>query len=378
MKSKDDTATVLLGGEDTTIEMNQQQWRVWRYADPRGKNSDFWLKPDGSSDQNGSRSDGKDGIKINWGQGSPFDPPNTDIVNPLDYFATSGATQANFEAGKTYKFRVSADDALIIATRQIGKSNQNLITPLSQDRKQVEWQTFPNGIFKEYSWTPSQSGQYYVYFWHYDRTGDAGVDISWENTGQASSGSASTLITTSIPPGFNAIKNSKGVTLYESNNKSDYVQLVDLSQGASIKLLTGQPDNSEISGANNGKTPLFNKEGIADSWKNFSSQEFQAFSITNGVFFRKLDGDKSELSHPIKLNYSTVFDGTESRNRGKILKFEINNDSASITDFDDNINSINSSLYPQILGGLKEDFAGDFFSQNYRTSGRTFVGVDAG
>ncbi|MEG3858781.1 M23 family metallopeptidase [Microcoleus sp. herbarium12] len=186
LKSKDDTATVLLGGEDTTIEMNQQQWRVWRYTDPRGKNSDFWLKPDGSSDQNGSRSDGKDGININWGQGSPFDPPNTDIVNKLDYFATSGATQATFEAGKSYNFRVSADDALIMAARQIGKSNFDVITPLSQDRKQFEWQTFPNGIFKEYSWTPSQSGQYYVYFWHYDRTGDANLNISWEKVNGSS------------------------------------------------------------------------------------------------------------------------------------------------------------------------------------------------
>jgi Matrixin len=182
LKGKDDIGTVVLGGEDTTIEMNQQQWRVWRYADWRNSNFN-WQRPDGSRDQNGNRPDGKDGININWGQGSPFDSQNTDIVNPLDYFATSGATQATFEAGKTYKFRVSADDALIMAATQIGKSNFDFITPLSQDRKQVEWQTFPNGIFKEYSWTPSQSGQYYVYFWHYDKTGDADLNISWEKVG---------------------------------------------------------------------------------------------------------------------------------------------------------------------------------------------------
>ncbi len=184
LKSEDDIGNVVLGGEDTTIEMNQQQWRVWRYADWRNSNFN-WQRPDGSRDQNGNRPDGKDGININWGQGSPFDSQNTDIVNPLDYFATSGATQANFEAGKTYKFRVSADDALIMAATQIGKSNFNFITPLSQDKKQVEWQTFPNGIFKEYSWTPSQSGQYYVYFWHYDKTGDADLNISWEKVGNS-------------------------------------------------------------------------------------------------------------------------------------------------------------------------------------------------
>ena len=351
------------------------------YADWRNSNFN-WQRPDGSSDQNGNRPDGKDGIYINWGKGSPFYLNNTDIIQQLDYFATSGVTTAYFDAGATYKFRVSGDDYIVMGARQVDRQGFNWITPLSQDGKQPQLQRFPNGIFQEYSWTPTQSGQYYVYFGHYEVTGDADVDISWEKTGQASSGSASTPnttskpITTSAPPGFNPIKTSKGVTLYESNNKSDYVQVVDLSQGASIKLLTGQPDNSGISGANNGKTPLFKKERISDFWKNFSSQESQAFSIANGAFFRKLDGDKSELSHPLKLNSTTVFDGTESQNRGKILKLEINNDSASITDFDDNINSINNSPYPQILGGLKEDFASNLFSQNVQTSGRTFVGVD--
>jgi hypothetical protein len=384
LKSEDDTANVVLGGEDTTIERNQQQWRVWRYADPRGKNSDFWLKPDGSSDQNGNRSDGKDGIKINWGQGSPFDPPNTDIVNPLDYFATSGATQANFEAGATYKFRVSADDALIMATRQIGKSNQNFITPLSQDRKQVEWQTFPNGIFKEYSWTPSQSGQYYVYFWHYDRTGDADLNISWEKTGQASSGSASTPnttskpITTSVPPGFNAIKNSKGVTLYESNNKSDYVQVVDLSQGASIKLLTGQQQNNTgTNGAYGGTSPKFKKESIDTFWNKLVSGNSNAFSVSNGAFFtsgpRSLSSD-TNLSYPLKVD-SQIFDGSDNNNAGSKLKLEIWNDRGSITQFNDSISSINNSSAPQVLVGLPKQTNEQINDPNTPDS-RTYIGVE--
>lgn len=174
LKSKDDTANIVLGGEDTTIEMNQQGWAlgIWR-------NTKFSGKTDQIIYQNGNRPDGKDGIKINWGQGSPFDTQN--ISFDLDNFATSGRTQANFEAGKSYNFRVSADDEIVIATKAVdGKSGNNWITPLSQDRTQLEWQTFPNSIFKEYSWTPTQSGSYVVQFWHREYTGDAGVDISWE------------------------------------------------------------------------------------------------------------------------------------------------------------------------------------------------------
>jgi pimeloyl-ACP methyl ester carboxylesterase len=178
LKSKDDRASILLGGEDTTIEMNQQRWTLNSYVDWRNQNFN-WAKPNNISYQNGYRSDGKDGIYRNWRKGSPFDPPNTDIVNPLDYFATSGSTQANFEAGKTYKFRVSADDNIVVSTTAVGKSDSNWITPLNQAR-QPEWQTFPYGIFKEYSWTPTQSGSYSVNFWHLENTGDANVDISWE------------------------------------------------------------------------------------------------------------------------------------------------------------------------------------------------------
>jgi hypothetical protein len=364
LKSEDDTANVVLGGEDTTIEMNQQRWTVWRYADWRGKNNDFWVKPDGTSDQNGNRSDGKDGIYVNWGKGSPFDSPNTDIVNELNYFATSGATKANFEAGATYKFRVSADDGLIMATQQIGKSDFNFITPLSQDRKQIEWQMFPNRSVKEYSWTPPQSGQYYVYFWHYDITGDAGVDISWQKT---------------VPNGFTSVKSAQGVNLYESADKSAYVQVIDLSQGASIKLLTGQQqENSSKVGAYGGTSPKFQHEKIGTFWNGLSSSNSNAFSISNGAFFTSRNwfgflDNETNLSYPLKIN-SQTFDGSQSENLGSKLKLEIWNDRASITQFNDHINSIKDSSASQVLVGAPKQTK-DQNNPN-DSSGRTYVGVE--
>ncbi|MEG4575865.1 hypothetical protein QUA56_24820 [Microcoleus sp. N3A4] len=147
LKSEDDTATVALGGEDTTIEMNQQ-WvlKSWRKRDFNGK-------ADQIISQNGNRSDDKDGIDINWGKGSPFSLRNTDIIEQLDNFVTFGYTEKSFEAGQNYNFRVSADDEIVIAVKKTDTDSYKFITP-------PEWQTFPNGIFKNYSWTPAQNGSY--------------------------------------------------------------------------------------------------------------------------------------------------------------------------------------------------------------------------
>jgi hypothetical protein len=186
LKGEDDTATVAIDGQDTTIEMSLQQWLLNSYADWRNPNFN-WQKPDKITYPNGNRPDGKDGIYIDWFIGSPFDPPNISGLINRDYFATNGSTQAYFEAGKTYKFRVSADDNMIMGVGQSGQPF-NWLT-LNQNNKQVEWQNFPNGSFKEYTWTPTNSGSYQVQFWHLENTGEAKIDISWEV--QLNGGSAS-------------------------------------------------------------------------------------------------------------------------------------------------------------------------------------------
>ncbi|MCB8751946.1 alpha/beta hydrolase family protein [Planktothrix agardhii] len=177
LRGEDDRGTVVLGGENTTIEMSQQQWTINSYTDWRNQNFN-WQKPNKTSYQSGNRQDGKDGIYIDWRIGSPFDPPNLEGVNNPDYFATYGYTKASFEAGGTYKFRVSADDGIAIGVQQVGQSsNQTIITPRSQDGK-AQWEKLP--WEKEYSWSPTQTGEYYVIFRHYEKTGNAGVDISWD------------------------------------------------------------------------------------------------------------------------------------------------------------------------------------------------------
>ncbi|MCC3523718.1 MAG: alpha/beta fold hydrolase [Microcoleus sp. PH2017_20_SFW_D_A] len=168
LKGKDDTANVVLSGEHTTIEMSQQGWVLASW-----KNRDFNGKPDQIIYQNGNRSDDKNGIDINWGKGSPFSIPNTDIIEQLDNFVTFGYTTDIFEAGRNYNFRVSADDEIVIAVKKNDTDSWKFISP-------PELQTFPNGIFKNYSWSPTQNGSYDVGFLHRENTGDAGVNISWK------------------------------------------------------------------------------------------------------------------------------------------------------------------------------------------------------
>ena len=385
LKGEDDRQVVAIDGQDTTIEMSQQQWLLNSYADWRNQNFN-WQKPDKITYPNGNRPDGKDGIYIDWFIGSPFDPPNISGLINRDYFATNGSTQANFEAGKTYKFRVSADDHMVMGVGQSGQPF-NWLT-LNQDNKQVEWQTFPYGIFKEYTWTPTKSGSYQVQFWHLENTGEAKIDISWEKTGQAQSDSA--------PAGFTSIKSAKGVNLYESADKSDYVQVVDLSQGASIKLLTGQKTGNAQTGYYEGTSPRFKRESIETFWSKLSSENTNAFSISNGAIFETTSEESTELSYPLKIvsptsypdelyPYSKVYDGSKyvqfaDLNKDNKLKFEIWNDRASIKKFeeDTNISSLEKSLAPQALVGLDLKVA-DNTPKNRTTIGvkdRDFNGIN--
>jgi hypothetical protein len=385
LKGEDDREVVAIDGQDTTIEMSQQQWLLNSYADWRNQNFN-WQKPDKITYPNGYRPDGKDGIYIDWFIGSPFDPPNISGLINRDYFATNGSTQSNFEAGKTYKFRVSADDHMVMGVGQSGQPF-NWLT-LNQDNKQVEWQTFPYGIFKEYTWTPTKSGSYQVQFWHLENTGEAKIDISWEKTGQAQSDSA--------PAGFTSIKSAKGVNLYESADKSDYVQVVDLSQGASIKLLTGQKTGNAQTGYYEGTSPRFKRESIETFWSKLSSENTNAFSISNGAIFETTSEESTELSYPLKIvsptsypdelyPYSKVYDGSKyvqfaDLNKDNKLKFEIWNDRASIKKFeeDTNISSLEKSLAPQALVGLDLKVA-DNTPKNRTTIGvkdRDFNGIN--
>lgn len=363
LKSEDDTANVLFNGQVMSIEKAGYDWGNRWYVQAFDTANSYKSLTEYDLGSN-TRNDGKKGLVQDWGSSSP--KPG---IIPNDFFALAFWTQANFQQGETYNFNVRADDSYALAALPVGAQDSNQWEFITQ----WKWNEDAYGG-KTVQFTPKNSGKYWVLEYYRERDGNAYFDTSWEKTGQASFGSTSTLITP-ISPGFNPIKNSKGVTLYESNDKSDYVQVVDLSQGASIKLLTGQEKGqSQKTASYSGINPLFQRQSIQNAWNDFSSQNSNAFSISNGAFFSFNGRDSQvDIAYPLKIN-DKVFDGYGKNERqNEKSKLEIWNDHASITDFDNNdINSIKNSSAPMVIVGLKDtaDVRED------EQIGRTFVGVE--
>ena len=362
LKSEDDTANVLFNGQVMSIEKAGYDWGNRWYVQAFDTANSYKSLTEYDLGSN-TRNDGKKGLVQDWGSSSP--KPG---IIPNDFFALAFWTQANFQQGETYNFNVRADDSYALAALPVGAQDSNQWEFITQ----WKWNEDAYGG-KTVQFTPKNSGKYWVLEYYRERDGNAYFDTSWEKTGQASFGSASTLITP-ISPGFNPIKNSKGVTLYESNDKSDYVQVVDLSQGASIKLLTGEKDNNTSNGVFGGTSPQFKRENIDLFWSKLSKNNPKAFSISNGEFFQSFS-EFTNLSYPVKLD-SQIFDGFDKKyNPGTKLKLEIWDNQASITQFNDKIDSINDSSASQVLVGLPKQTDDQKDNLN-KLSGRTYIGVE--
>jgi len=164
-----------------------------------------------------------------------------------------------------------------------------------------------------------------------------------------------------------------------------------LSQGASIKLLTGQQTGDTQTGYYGGTSATFKRISIESFWNKLSSENASAFSVSNGAFFEKvlpfIEPD-TELSYPLKFfsstGYSNVdflppvysYDGSknvkgEEYNKTNKLKLEIWDDRASITKFDEdtNIKSLENSSAPQAIVGLDPKVV------NNQPTNRTLIGV---
>lgn len=362
LKSKDDSATVLFNGQTISIEKAEFDWQNnWAIQAWNGNiNSKSW-EPVSWSGRNirgfgsNNRSDGKKGFAADWGDGSPVEGVNK------DNFLLGFWTQADFEKDQSYKFQVKADDRYYIAALPVNGNKWEFIN----------WEGKEDAYGgKEIQWKPENNGKYWVFSYFRERDAKAYFDISWQKTGQAQSNS--------VPNGFTSVKSAQGVNLYEGNNKSDYVQVIDLSQGASIKLLIGEKDNNTSSGT----IPKFKHQKIDDFWGQLKTSNSNAFSIANGAFFtafykdpRNFFDDKTNLSYPIKID-NQVFDGsrTSVENIGTKLKLEIWDNRASITQFNDRIDSIINSSASQVLVGAPIQTNGQKNDPN-SLDGRTYVGV---
>jgi hypothetical protein len=177
-----------------------------------------------------------------------------------------------------------------------------------------------------------------------------------------------------IPTGFYQIKAVPAVTLYKKDypsGYSDYVQVINLSHGASLKLLHGTiTDPGYGKGVYGGDNPSFTRQTLQQIWSDFSSSYSNAFSVTNGQFFSTNSFPSTPLAFPLKAKGMIISDGygiDEYINQKLMLELWSGYaDIRPLTKSD-----LYNSSAPDILAGLSE--GADKGPSNY--TGRTFVGI---
>jgi len=171
LRGFDDTVTINLDGQVTDLETGEysNRWYINIYDWSSGSTERV---VSGKTSSN-RRSDGKTGFLADWQSGSP----NRGVGS--DYFMNQMWTQDDFQAGKTYNFKVRSDDGFRIAARPVNGGEWQFITPWS-------WQTAYGSQHKNYSFTPKQSGEHWIYVLHYEEGGLAYFDVSWSASSSSS------------------------------------------------------------------------------------------------------------------------------------------------------------------------------------------------
>lgn len=177
-----------------------------------------------------------------------------------------------------------------------------------------------------------------------------------------------------VPPGFQLQLSSVGVALYRkdySGGNPDFVQVIDLSQGAIVKPLYGDiRDPRPDRGIYGGGDPSMRYESLQQFWYEFSSDHPDAFCVSNGQFFYMLE-NPTRLPFALKVDGAVVTDGYDTKSYpGERLMLELWEGYADITPLTGT--ALYASTAPDIIAGLAEN-------ANKRAKyyvGRTFIGVE--
>jgi hypothetical protein len=177
-----------------------------------------------------------------------------------------------------------------------------------------------------------------------------------------------------IPAGFSLINSAYGIELYRKDYQGgnpDYVQVINLSQGAKVIPLHGElRELREGKGSYGGNDARFAVRKIDQFWQSLVNTTEKAFCVTNGQFFL-MSETPTRLPFPLKKDGQILTDGYGKQEFvDRKLMLEIWDGKADIRELTQN--AFYSSTAPQIIAGLAED-------ANKRAAqyvGRTFVGVD--
>ena len=177
-----------------------------------------------------------------------------------------------------------------------------------------------------------------------------------------------------IPPGFALVDSAPGVELYRKNypgGNPDYVQVIDLSQGARLEPLHGAiTDPRTGKGVYGGNDARFRSQSLEGYWQDFASSHPSAFCVVNGQFFYMKEYP-TRLPFPLKIDGQVVTDGYGiNQFPDHKLMLELWPGSADITELTQE--ALYSTSAPDVIAGLTADAS----KQKKRFTGRTFVGVD--
>ena len=160
LQAENDQAVLSINGQDVLVENSSLAWTMdvfdwnWNWKGGESFPSNY--------------GDGLNGVDLDWG--------NRSVYGREDYFIVGTWTQSYFDADKTYKFRVAADDGFQLFISRDG----NNWTSLTSSWENAYRDRHDYNSFNEYSFTPSASGNHYVYAYVYEKEGDAYLDISWD------------------------------------------------------------------------------------------------------------------------------------------------------------------------------------------------------
>lgn len=160
LKSENDQATINPNGKPILVETSASAWTT--------SVSDWnWNKVGGTTLS--KRNDGLNGINVDWGTGSI-------LGGYSDKFIAGMWNYSYFDANKTYNFRVKADDGFYLFVSPDGENWNSFMN---------QWESAYNDnnnykTFKDYSFTPTTSGNQYVWAYVYEKDGAASFDLSWD------------------------------------------------------------------------------------------------------------------------------------------------------------------------------------------------------
>jgi hypothetical protein len=176
-----------------------------------------------------------------------------------------------------------------------------------------------------------------------------------------------------IPPGFLKIDSTFGIDFYRKDypgGSPDYVQVIDLSQGASLKPLHGSITDARAGmGSYGGNDARFRSLSLGAYWQELQGQDPAAFCVVNGQFFYMLEYP-TRLPFPLKIDGQVLTDGYGIKDfPDQKLMLELWPGKADIVPLSKE--ALYTSNAPDIIAGLAEDAP----KAKKRYTGRTFIGL---